>query len=224
MIGWIWFALAFAVFLASHRLPLRPAVRARLVTGLGERGFTVTYSILSVILLVWLIVAAGRAPYVEIWSRQAWQTWVPLGVMAVVCLLVALSVARPNPFSFGGMQTADFDPARPGIVRWVRHPLLLALALWAGAHLVPNGDLAHVILFCIFAAFALTGMRIVDRRKRRLMGAERWNALRKDIARGPVFPRPRSPGGLALRLASAALLYGGLIALHPLVIGVSPLP
>lgn len=223
MTGWLWFAIAFAVFLASHRLPLRPAIRARLVAALGPRGFTIAYSALSLALLGWLIVAAGRAPYVALWPRQLWQAWVPLVVMAPVCLLIAFAIGRPNPFSFGGAANVAFDPARPGIVRWIRHPLLLALTLWAGAHLVPNGDLAHVILFGVFAGFAFLGMRIVDRRNRRLMRPDRWAALRVEIARGPVLPRPRSAFGWVLRIGYAVVLYGALIALHPIVIGVSPL-
>lgn len=49
---------------------------------------------------------------------------------------------------------------------------LWALSLWALAHVVPNGDLAHVILFGNFAAFALLGQRLVDRRRQRDMGNE----------------------------------------------------
>lgn len=60
--------------------------------------------------------------------------------------------------------------------RWSRHPLLAALALWAAAHVVPNGDLAHLILFGTFAAFAFLGGRLIDRRKRHEMGPE-WQRL-----------------------------------------------
>ena len=147
------------------------------------------------------------------------------GYMAVIALylIVALALGRPNPFSFGGARNDRFDPARPGIVRYLRHPVLAALALWAGAHLVPNGDLAHVLLFGLFAAFALLGMRIIDRRKARLTGAE-WDRLRNAVAEAPLAPRPLSWRGAALRLALGVGAYAALIALHPLLFGVSPLP
>ncbi len=61
-----------------------------------------------------------------------------------------------------------FDPANPGIVRLCRHQLLLAL--WAASHAVPNGDLAHLILFGTIAIFAVLGTRLVDRRRQREMG------------------------------------------------------
>ncbi|WP_299655772.1 NnrU family protein [uncultured Jannaschia sp.] len=221
--GWAELAAAFVAFFLSHSVPLRPAVRARLVGLLGPGGFGIVYSALSLTALVWLIAVTGRAPYVELWPRLAWQTYVPLTAMTLTCLIAAFAIARPNPFSFGG-ESSTFDPSRPGIVRWLRHPLLVALALWSASHMVPNGDLAHVLLFGTFAGFALLGMRIVDRRRQRVMGAARWTALRRAVAAGPRLPRLASLSGATPRLALAAALYAALLALHPVVIGVSPLP
>lgn len=221
---WIAFAAAFAVFLLSHSLPLRPAIKRALVARLGARGFSLAYSALSLAMLGWLIHAAAGAPRVALWAWAPWQNHVTLTVMAMVCLLLALSLGRPNPFSFGGALNGTFDPGRPGLVRWVRHPVLLALALWAGGHLLANGELAHVLLFGVFAGFALLGMRLIDRRKRREMGAERWQALRAAVAEAPVFPRPHSWLAIVLRLASGVVGYIALIGLHPFLFGVSPLP
>ena len=220
--GWLEFALAYAVFFLSHSVPVRPPVRPWLQSRLGQGGFTVLYSLLSLAVLAWLIGAAGRAPYLPLWDRAFWQVHVPLVVMLPVCLILALSVARPNPFSFGGARTALFDPLRPGIVRWTRHPLLVALALWSGAHVVPNGDLAHVILFGTFAGFAILGGRLVDRRKRRELGPE-WQHLRATVARTPLMSWSVSRG-LALRLLAGVALYATLLWVHPLLFGVSPLP
>ena len=220
--GWLEFALAYAVFFLSHSVPVRPPVRPSLQARLGQGGFTVLYSVLSLAVLAWLIGAAGRAPYLPLWDRASWQVHVPLVVMLPVCLILALSVARPNPFSFGGARTALFDPLRPGIVRWTRHPLLVALALWSGAHVVPNGDLAHVILFGTFAGFAILGGRLVDRRKRRELGLE-WQHLRATVARAPLMSWSVSRG-LTLRLLAGVALYATLLWAHPLLFGVSPLP
>ncbi len=222
--GWAGFIAAFVAFFVSHRLPLRPAVRARLVGVLGRRGFTIAYSVLSLAVLAWLIVAAAQAPYVAIWSSARWQAWVPLVAMAAVCLILCFGIARPNPLSFGGARNESFDPAHPGIVRWMRHPLLVGLALWAGAHLVANGDLSHVILFGLFTGFAMLGMRIVDRRRQRALGAEHWASLRQQIALGPRIPHPESWSGVGIRLLLAVVIYLVLLALHPVVLGVSPLP
>lgn len=213
--GWTGFAVAFGAFFLTHSVPLRPPVRAWFVGRLGRRAFSAGYSVLSLLVLAWLIVAARRAPFLEVWAWAPWQSHLALALMLPVCVLLGLSVGRPNPLSFGG-PSAGFDPERPGVVRLTRHPVLLALALWATAHLLANGDLAHVLLFGFFTVFALFGRRLVDRRKRREMGEIGWIVMRRQIERAPLRPEP-------WRVAAGVALYAVLVALHPLIIGVSPL-
>jgi uncharacterized membrane protein len=220
--GWFEFVAAYVAFFLSHSIPVRPPMRPWLQARLGSSGFTLAYSALSVAVLAWLIGAAGRAPHVPLWDWAPWQVHVPLIVMGPVCLILALSIARPNPFSFGGARNVLFDPAQPGIVRWSRHPLLLALALWAAAHVVPNGDLAHVILFGIFAAFAVLGGRLIDRRKRREMRAE-WHRLRAVVQGAPLLSSHASISK-RVRLVAGSVLYATLLWVHPVLFGVSPLP
>lgn len=220
--GWFEFALAYVVFFLSHSLPVRPPLKSWLQARLGASGFTLAYSALSLAVLAWLIAAAGRAPHVTLWDWARWQVHVPLIIMGPVCVILALSIGRPNPFSFGGAHNDLFDPARPGIVRWSRHPLLAALALWAAAHILPNGDLAHVILFGTFAAFAVLGGRLIDRRKRREMGAD-WQRLHLVVEGTPLLSR-RWSGDIPARLVAAAFLYATLLWVHPVLFGVSPLP
>lgn len=219
--GWLEFVAAYAVFFLPHSIPVRPPLRPLLQARLGPSGFALAYSALSLAVLAWLIGAAGRAPDVPLWERAPWQVHMPLMVMGPVCLILALSIGRPNPFFFGGARNDLFDPARPGIVRWPRHPLLLALALWATAHVVPNGDLAHVILFGSFTVFALLGGRLIDRRKRREMGAE-WQRLRVAVEGAPLLSW-RAPRGTLARFVAGLLLYATLLWVHPIFFGLSPL-
>jgi uncharacterized membrane protein len=228
MAGWAEFAAAFALFLTSHALPARPAVKAPLVRALGAGGYTLAYSLVSVAVLAWLIVAAARAPYVPLWHWAPWQPWVPFLLMLPACLLIVCAIGAPNPFSFGG-RAEGFHPDRPGIAGLTRQPLLWALLLWAGAHLVPNGDLAHVLLFGSLAGFAALGMHMLDRRRQRLWGAEVWadRARATSLLPGAALLAGRwrpSAGPPVLRLAAGLALYGLLLGLHPPVIGASPWP
>lgn len=220
--GWGEFALAFALFFLTHSVPIRPPVKPWLVARFGAAGFGIAYSTLSLGVLAWLIVAAGRAPRVPLWSWAPWQNHVVLLLMLPVCLILALAIARPNPFSFGGARNGQFDPARPGIVRLTRHPLLVALVIWASAHLMANGDLAHVLLFGTFAVFAALGMWLVDRRRRREVG-EAWQRLEAARREAPLIPRPRAWQGGLMRIALGLGLYAGLLWLHPWLFGVDPL-
>ncbi|SEL20543.1 Uncharacterized membrane protein [Roseovarius nanhaiticus] len=220
---WTGFAFVFGVFFLTHSVPVRPAIKSRITARIGPRGFTVAYSILSLGMLALLIWSAGRAPYLQLWAQMPWHRHaVHLG-MLVTCLIVAISLGRPNPFSFGGARNSEFDPARPGIVRIFRHPVLVALALWAGLHLLPNGDLAHVLLFGVLAGFAIAGRALINRRKRRQMGDGAWTELNAAVAQAPIFTRAASWAELAFRIVVGVAVFAALLILHPYVIGVSAL-
>lgn len=230
---WFEFISAGVVFLITHQVPTIPSVRSWLVSVIGERGFLIAYSILSLGVLSWLIIAAGRAPYTEIWAVASWQYWVPNLVMPIVCIIIAFATGTTNPLSFGGRQSDTFDPDHPGFAGITRHGLLWALALWSGAHVVPNGNLAHVILFGSFFVFSLYGMRIIDRRRQRQMGMEQWLRLAKSTSLWPfqslIIRRwhPSFSGvwkSVLTRLIIGVLLYISLLIVHADVIGVSPLP
>ena len=216
--AWLEYILSAVAFLATHSIPLRPAVRQPIEARIGAPVFLALYSALSVAALAWLIIAAGRAPYVALWAWEPWQLWVPQIGMALVCLITALSIGRPNPFSFGGARNAEFDPAQPGIIGWMRHPLLLAMAIWAGAHIVPNGDLAHVLMFGAFCLFAVLGIVMIDRRRKRNMGAA-WITLLEQTA---PWPRPQLSTNDVMRIVIGAAIYGVLVWAHPLLFSVYP--
>lgn len=211
MTGWAEYAAAWAAFLLSHALPVRPRVRTRLVAVLGRGGFGLAYSAVSVAALSWLIVAAGRAPFVPLWDWAPWQRPVTQAVMLAACLVLAMAALAPNPLSFGGWRNDRFDPARPGIAGLLRHPFLVALMLWALGHLPGKGDLAHALMFAGFAGFAGLGMAMIDRRRRREIGAGEWARL--TAGRGhlpPLWP---------VRLAAGLALWAGLVVIHPWLIG-----
>lgn len=226
--GWGEYLAAFAAFLASHAIPARPELKAQIVGILGQRGYVAGFSLLSTLLLFWLIFAAGRAPFVALWDPAGWHRWAVNLAMPLAVLLGTFAIGTINPFSFGG-RAAGFDPDHPGIAGVTRHPLLWALLIWAGAHLLVNGDLAHAILFAVFFAFSVLGMVLIDRRNRRLWGPAEFARL---TARTGTLPfaallsgrwRPTSAPSVS-RLILAGLIWAALLLLHPPVIGMSPLP
>lgn len=215
--GWGEYIAAFLTFFVSHRLPLRPGIKGWITARLGAHGFTLAYSLFSIAVLAWVIAAAGRAPYVEIWAKAPWAQHAALTLMAIATGIFALAIGRPNPLSFGGARNHAFDPTNPGLIGWMRHPLLVVLGLWSLAHILPNGDLAHLLMFGQFAVFSVLGMWIIDRRQKRILGQAEWARL-ADTAREV---RPNPAGIMRLGLGGAA--YLGLLWLHLPVIGVDPL-
>ena len=83
--------------------------------------------------------------------------------------------------------------------------------------MVPNGNLAHIIVFALFACFSILGMKIIDRRARRILGADRWQTLSNTHQSLRITRR-----GIT-RLAIGVLIYLAVLFSHEWVIGVSPL-
>jgi uncharacterized membrane protein len=226
MVGWLEFAVAMVLFLASHRLPAVAGLKERATGLLGQRGYAVVFSIVSLGLLWWLVIAAGRAPFVPLWDQHPWHRWTVNIAMPCALALGTFGVGASNPFAFEG-RAAGFDPQHPGIAGVTRQPLLWALAIWAGAHLLPNGDLAHVLLFAPMLLLALAGMPLVEGRRRRAMGREEWVRLSARtgllpgaaLAAGRWHPRAGPP---LMRLVLWAILWVGVWQLHAAVIGVWP--
>jgi len=228
MHGWFEFILAGFLFMASHAIPSMPRLKGALVATLGRRGYGIAFGLLSTVLLFWVIYAAGRAPFVSLWDQTSFQRKLINLVMPLAIALGTFGIAAPNPFAFEG-RDAGFDPARPGIVGLTRQPLLWALALWAAMHLFVNGDLAHLVLFGTFLAFSLVGMRAMEARLRRNMGASEFDRLAAHTSLVPFWAlitrrwRPRR-GPSLVRLLFAFVAWVALWHLHAPVIGASPLP
>ncbi len=210
--------LALLAFVASHAIPANPRLRGPLVARLGKPLYMVLYSLLSLAVIAWIAMAYRDAPVVELWPQAPWTRWVPFLLMLPASLLLAAGLATPNPFSLG-RGAKGFDFQRPGILRLTRHPFLWGLTLWAGAHLVPNGDLASLILFGLLLALPLLGMLAFERRRRAALGAD-WGRLAAQTGTGRLRAGDLDWRWLLAGLVLWALLLGG----HPHVIGVSPLP
>lgn len=229
--SWVSFLLALGAFLASHYLPGATGLRDAAIARFGRRAYFSAYGVLSIVLLVWLVVAAAQAPFVELWPALAWQRWAPNLAMPLAFVLAACGAGTAQPLTLGGRRDARFDPADPGFAAVSRHPLFLALALWAGGHIVANGDLAHVALFGAFLAMAVRGMRAADARAlRELPASEAARLLRATAPLLSLAPlgdrewRRRNLRRLAPRAALGLGLWLAALILHPPVIGVSPLP
>ncbi|WP_134679635.1 NnrU family protein [Paracoccus ravus] len=167
---WAEFALALAFFLGSHVIPAR--FREPLSARFGRRTYLIGYSLLSLALLYWLVIAAGRAPFVEIWPQLGWMRWL-VNIVMPIAILLACTLGMAGVM--GGA------------------------SLWASAHLLANGDLAHAILFGLLLLYALFGITI---------------GLRRGVSIHLGWRR----------IAAALLIWAAFFHLHPLVIGVSPLP
>lgn len=223
------FLVSLAAFVAAHALPARTGLRAWTIRRIGHGPYMAGYSVLSLALVTWIVSAATRAPFVELWPQASWQAWIPVVVMPAALALLAAGLLQSNPLSITLLRTDERDePA--GIVRVTRHPALWGFGLWGLAHIPPNGDVVSVILFAGLGTFAFAGMAALDRHRRRQMGDEPWaeRAGRTSVLpfRAILAGRNRLPtdgrtlAGIGLGIAIyLALLFGG----HSALFGVDPL-
>ncbi len=214
--------LATAAFLAAHFVsstPLRPALIARL----GMSVYLGLYTVAALVTVVWMSWAYAQAPFQPLWN--GWRH-LPLLVMPIALMLLVAGYAARNPTAV--MQEERLkspEPAR-GILRVTRHPLMWAIALWAGAHLAARGDVKSVIFFGGFLVLALLGTVLMDRRKAAL--GEDWqrfaavtsNLPFAAIVQGRNRFDAREIGYLIPSIGLA--LFAVLFLLHPIVFGARP--
>lgn len=220
------FFAALLVFLALHMVPAIPSLRAGLVAAVGRRTYLIAYSLVSLLALAWLFQATMNLDFVPLWDAAAWQAWIPLVLTPIALVFLVAGLLSPNPASI----TLRRPDRAPGAITTVtRHPVLWGFALWAGSHLVPNGDLRSLLLFGSLFAFALLGMFITDRRARRRLGTH-WPAIAKRSSLLPFAAilagrtRPRLDGSIVVGLlTSAALTAWLLLGGHTLLFGADPL-
>ncbi len=220
--------LAALFFTGIHLGVSGTTLRDRIVARAGLRGYMVAFSVASVAGIVWLVSAYSAAGYVPTWGQLEW--WKPFAIVLMLpaFLLAVIGLTTPNPTAVA--QQGLVDRAPQGIVRVTRHPFLVGVAIWAGVHLVGNGDVASLLFFGALAIVAVAGTVSIDAKRRRALGARAWDTF---TARTSIVPFAAIVAGRntfvarefgwwrpAAGLAAYALMLGG----HAHIIGISPFP
>jgi uncharacterized membrane protein len=156
----IWFLIHVAVAGAAP-------VRGALVGRLGERGFRAAFSLLSLLSLVWMCRAYARTPCSPLWATPAALYYLPLLVVPPAFVLLAGAFSVPNPTIVGKESALAAEDSARGVLRITRHPFLVAVALWSGAHVLVNGNLASLLFFGSLLLTAIFGTRDIDRKRLR---------------------------------------------------------
>ena len=161
-------------FLLIHFAVSGTRWRDTLVARLGEGPYRGTFSLASVIGLVWMIYAYRHAPLVELWEPFPGLRPLAMALVFVAFLFFGVGLATPSPTRVGmEARLAQGTDIGRGMVRITRHPFLWGVALWALVHLIINGDLASFILFGSFLLLALGGTVAIDAKRRRKF-ADGW--------------------------------------------------
>ncbi|WP_348752865.1 NnrU family protein, partial [uncultured Aquincola sp.] len=167
--------------------------RQRQVARMGLNGWKAVYSIVSLVGFVLIVWGYGQARLnpVLIWEPPRGLRHVSvLFTLAAFVLLVAAYVPRNQ------------------IKARLHHPMVLAVKVWAFAHLLANGMLADLLLFGSFLVWSIVLFAVSRRRDRR---------------EGIVYPRGTLAGTAITVGVGTAVWLLFLFKLHVWLIGVSPL-
>jgi uncharacterized membrane protein len=189
-VGLIVMIAGLVVFLGTHLVTTQRDLRGALIARYGEGVYKVAYSVLSAIGLVLIVYGFSRyraAGWINVW-------YPPTGMRHL-----ALALMLPASIIFVSAYLRGY------IWRALKHPMLVAIKIWALAHLLANGDLGSIILFGAILAWAVF---------------DRITLKRREDAGGPPIPF----GGVrndVLAVVVGLIVYAALVfAFHPAVIGV----
>ena len=185
--------LGLLVFLGVHSTRIvADGWRTAMLGRLGENGWKGLYSLLSIVglgLVVWGFGLARQQP-TALWSP-------PVYMRHVAWLLTLLAFV---------LLAAAYVP-RNAIKARLHHPMVLGVMLWALAHLLANGNLAHVVLFGSFLLWAALSFAA---------------ARARDGAKLTTYPAGTASGtAIAVLLGAVAWAVFAFWA-HGLLIGIRP--
>jgi uncharacterized membrane protein len=190
IVGLIVMVAGLAVFLGTHLVTTQRELRAALIARFGGSAYKVGYSLLSAIGLVLIIYGFSQyraTGWINVWYPPKGMRHLSLALMLPATIIFASAYLRGY------------------IWRFMKHPMLVAIKLWAFVHLLANGDLGSIILFGAFLAWAVF---------------DRISLKSRDDAGAPPIPF----GGVRNDVLAVVVGLIGYVALvfafHPAVIGV----
>lgn len=185
--------IGLVLFLGVHSIAIFASDwRDHTVVRMGEGAWKGLYSLISIagfVVLIWGYGIARQQP-VALYTPPVWTRHVAALLMLPVFPLLL----------------AAYVPGR--IKAALKHPMLVAIQLWALAHLISNGTLADALLFGGFLAWAV---------------ADRISFKRRPLRAIPGAPPSKLNDAIAV-VAGLGLYAAFALWLHVRWIGVSPLP
>jgi uncharacterized membrane protein len=186
--------LGLLLFLGVHSVRIfADGWRGRVIALRGEGAWKGLYSLLAIagfVLLLWGFGQARQSP-VSLWTP-------PSGMRHAAALLTLVAFV---------LLVAAYVP-RNHLKARLRHPMVLAVKVWALAHLLANGTLADVLLFGSFLVWAVLSFRA---------------ARQRDRVQPPAPVQPSLPGTLVTVVVGGVAWAAFAFWAHGAWIGVRPL-
>lgn len=168
--------LASLFFPLSHFLMSSTPLRATLVNLLGERHYSLGYSLLTVAALVWLIFAYRHAPDLPLWVAPQWLDFTLIPVIVVSSILTVAGLTTPNPVIVRSEALFDRPDIVRGVLRITRNAFFWGAGIFSIAYLIILGDVAGLLTFGSIGFLGIAGASVIDAKKARQQG-KAWDAF-----------------------------------------------
>jgi uncharacterized membrane protein len=217
--------VAALVWIFIHLGLAGTTLRDVVVRRIGENAFRGLFSVLSIAALIFLVRAWDAAPSSLLWFAPEWLRWLLALAMLPAFVLFVASVSGRNPTMVGPGEGAVQPPR--AITRVTRHPMLWSFSIWAGVHIIGNGDTASIVFFGAFLVTSLAGMPSIDAKLRRRDAAS-WQALAPTTSIVPFAAIAQGRNRLELSEigwmtpAIAVVVWIALLVVHPWLFGAAP--
>lgn len=177
--------LALGVFLtaALHLVAAVPSLKAALKARLGEKAYGPLFGVGTIIGIAIIVLGWRSSDFVAVYDPPAWGRHANFLFTLIAFICVGIFLCRGS------------------LRQKLRFPMAFAVIFWAIGHLIANGDLASIILFGGFLAYAVLHIVIGT-----------LNGVRPS----PVVRQ----GHDLLSLFVGIALYGVMIQAHHALIGV----
>jgi uncharacterized membrane protein len=187
--GLLLLVLGLVLFLGPHVFVTMRSQRADAVKRLGEWPYKGVFAVATIVGLY--VAGEGFGLYydagpIEIWNPPHWTRYVTQALVwpAAICV------------------TAAYIPG--DIKRFLKHPMLVGVKLWAVAHLISNGDLGGIILFGAVLAWAVY---------------DRISLKHRSDPGAPPIPLGGRKNDIAAVIVGTILYLALGLVFHPLVVG-----
>lgn len=185
--------LGLIIFLGAHSVRIvADEWRTRTIQRIGAQPWKGLFSLVSLLgfaLIVWGFGQARQQP-VQLWAP-------PIALRHLASLLTLIAFV---------LLAAAYVPGN-GIKARLHHPMVLSVKVWALAHLLANGNVAHVVLFGSFLVWAILDFS---------------SSRRRDVETGARYASGTAGAtGITVAIGVGAWI-GFALWLHGLLIGVRP--
>lgn len=147
------FILGLVLFFGIHMLPFYPEYRALIIEKMDndmvdEEGlYKLVFGIISLLGLIFIGIGKGSMEFIGLWDTPVFFRYVAV-VLIPVSFILMVAAYMPN-----------------NIKRYVPHPMLTGVIIWAATHLMVNGDVAAIILFGSFVVYSIVAIKLANRRQ-----------------------------------------------------------